>query len=238
MSSILDVHWPLYSMSPSFSRFYVQCLITKNTRYLHYWNAYCIWSNTVYQPTASAEHEDDDDFVEEVNERFEQGGSCQFGDAFSNNTVSKQEPATKKQKSNAGEKRKRGESSKDSGDGEHVFQVRREGYCNEMHVIKWCCVCIKQLSNKRRIAVRAFSNGLPSVDIRETYTDKNTGELKYGKGNGWDLVKRIWGIHIGCYRHLLALESVGNSQGTDARYRWSHQKDPEKVADCTLSQSI
>ncbi|KAJ8651537.1 hypothetical protein O0I10_012901 [Lichtheimia ornata] len=105
--------------------------------------------NEEYKPTASAEHEDDDDFVEE-------------------------EPATKKQKSNAGEKRKRGESSKDSGDGEHVFQ----------------------LSNKRRIAVRAFSNGLPSVDIRETYTDKNTGELKYGKGiclplNQWETLKEL-----------------------------------------------
>ncbi|KAF7726671.1 hypothetical protein EC973_008545 [Apophysomyces ossiformis] len=39
-----------------------------------------------------------------------------------------------------------------------------------------------QLSNKRRVTVKAFKNGGPMVDIRETYNDKNTGELRYGKG--------------------------------------------------------
>ncbi|CDS12134.1 hypothetical protein LRAMOSA04329 [Lichtheimia ramosa] len=85
-----------------------------------------------------------------------------------------EEPTTKRQKRNAGEKRKRDDSSKDSGEGEHVFQ----------------------LSSKRRVAVRAFSNGLPSVDIRETYKDKNTGELKYGKGiclplAQWETLKEL-----------------------------------------------
>ncbi|CDH57267.1 hypothetical protein RO3G_02450 [Lichtheimia corymbifera JMRC:FSU:9682] len=84
------------------------------------------------------------------------------------------EPATKKQRTSTREKRKRGESSKDTGDGDHVFQ----------------------LSNKRRISVRTFSDGTPSVDIRETYTDKNTGELKFGKGiclplNQWETLKEL-----------------------------------------------
>ncbi|CAO3640747.1 unnamed protein product [Mucor hiemalis] len=40
---------------------------------------------------------------------------------------------------------------------------------------------IFELSSKRRITVRAFSSGEPSVDIREIYKDKNTGEMRPGK---------------------------------------------------------
>ncbi|KAI7877864.1 PC4-domain-containing protein [Lichtheimia hyalospora FSU 10163] len=106
--------------------------------------------NEEYNPTTSADHEEDDDFIEE------------------------EEPASKKQKSNAGEKRKRDDTSKNTGDGEHVFQ----------------------LTTRRRISVRAFSNGLPSVDIRETYKDKVTGELKFGKGiclplAQWETLKEL-----------------------------------------------
>ncbi|KAI8367693.1 uncharacterized protein BYT42DRAFT_587131 [Radiomyces spectabilis] len=39
-----------------------------------------------------------------------------------------------------------------------------------------------ELSAKRRVTIRAFSSGEPSVDIREVYRDKNTGELRPGKG--------------------------------------------------------
>ncbi|KAG0174493.1 RNA polymerase II transcriptional coactivator [Apophysomyces sp. BC1034] len=39
-----------------------------------------------------------------------------------------------------------------------------------------------QLSSKRRVTVKAFKTGEPMVDIRETYNDKASGELRYGKG--------------------------------------------------------
>ncbi|KAI8098399.1 uncharacterized protein B0P05DRAFT_460572, partial [Gilbertella persicaria] len=38
------------------------------------------------------------------------------------------------------------------------------------------------LSAKRRVTIRAFSSGEGSVDIREFYMDKNTQEMKPGKG--------------------------------------------------------
>ncbi|KAI8365120.1 hypothetical protein BD560DRAFT_402179 [Blakeslea trispora] len=38
------------------------------------------------------------------------------------------------------------------------------------------------LSSKRRVTIRAFSSGEGSVDLREFYLDKNTQELKPGKG--------------------------------------------------------
>ena len=45
-------------------------------------------SNTVYQPTTSADHEEDDDFIEEeVTKSFEQGSRVRMATRF--NTVSK-----------------------------------------------------------------------------------------------------------------------------------------------------
>ncbi|KAI8997286.1 transcriptional Coactivator p15-domain-containing protein [Pilobolus umbonatus] len=38
-----------------------------------------------------------------------------------------------------------------------------------------------ELSAKRRITVRAFSSGVPSVDIREVYKDQKTNEMRPGK---------------------------------------------------------
>ncbi|KAI8371195.1 hypothetical protein EDC96DRAFT_501771 [Choanephora cucurbitarum] len=38
------------------------------------------------------------------------------------------------------------------------------------------------LSAKRRVTIRAFSSGEGSVDLREFYVDKNTQEMKPGKG--------------------------------------------------------
>lgn len=40
---------------------------------------------------------------------------------------------------------------------------------------------IFELSSKRRVTVRAFSDGTPSVDIREVYEDKS-GTIRPGKG--------------------------------------------------------
>ncbi|EIE77746.1 hypothetical protein G6F46_010928 [Rhizopus delemar] len=66
--------------------------------------------------------------------------------------------AVKKQKiEKAGEKRKRETNKDDKGD--QIFE----------------------LSAKRRVTVRLFSTGEPSVDIREFYKDKNTGEMRPGK---------------------------------------------------------
>ncbi|OBZ90245.1 putative RNA polymerase II transcriptional coactivator [Choanephora cucurbitarum] len=39
-----------------------------------------------------------------------------------------------------------------------------------------------KLSTKRRVTIRAFSSGEGSVDLREFYVDKNTQEMKPGKG--------------------------------------------------------
>ncbi|CAO3661002.1 unnamed protein product [Rhizopus stolonifer] len=38
-----------------------------------------------------------------------------------------------------------------------------------------------ELSAKRKVTVRLFSNGEPSVDIREFYKDKASGEMRPGK---------------------------------------------------------
>ncbi|KAI9251068.1 transcriptional Coactivator p15-domain-containing protein [Sporodiniella umbellata] len=40
---------------------------------------------------------------------------------------------------------------------------------------------IFELSTKRRVTVRLFSTGEPSVDVREFYKDKVSGEMRPGK---------------------------------------------------------
>ncbi|KAI8145712.1 hypothetical protein BJV82DRAFT_601963 [Fennellomyces sp. T-0311] len=70
------------------------------------------------------------------------------------------QPKTKKQKVTAGQKRKA--PSESSG-----------GNSNETEL---------ELSNKRRVFVRPFSSGEPSIDIREVYKDKVTKEMRRGKG--------------------------------------------------------
>ncbi|KAG2226978.1 hypothetical protein INT45_006385 [Circinella minor] len=80
-------------------------------------------------------------------------------DASSDEEFVEEEPKSKKQKV-IGEKRKRTESSSSSGnDDNNSFE----------------------LSSKRRIFVKTFANGQPSVDIRAIYNDKETGEMRYAK---------------------------------------------------------
>ncbi|KAI9498582.1 hypothetical protein BDB00DRAFT_783724 [Zychaea mexicana] len=81
--------------------------------------------------------------------------------------VEKEQPIAKKQKSKAvGQKRKRAAAV--AGDDESGG----EKHDNEESTF--------ELSNKRRIFVKPFSNGQPSVDIRAVWFDKEN-EMKYGK---------------------------------------------------------
>jgi len=83
-------------------------------------------------------------------------------------------PSSKEQKTESGQKRKRDEDVVRDSQGNQIFE----------------------LSAKRRITVRAFSTGEPSVDIREVYKDKNTGEIRPGKGiclplSQWNKLKEL-----------------------------------------------